>query len=171
MALAGGMAPYPAPDGAIGFDDLAPILGIYGGFDVSDPDPAPAGVLAGATMELGGDAVPALAPSSKVARLSGVDRGDTVPCVATFFDEDDLPVDPASVTFEVLDPRGQSSEVAYPFDGTNDVTHPVVGVYALPLVVNRSGWWSVRCVGATGGRSEVVRGNIRVRWDRFLSAP
>lgn len=104
--------------------------------------------------------------TAEVVRKTGVDRGDTLTFTALFVDAAGAALDPDSVTFYVIDPRGRSSETAYPFNGSGPVTHPATGTYALRLTVDRAGVWQVRALGVGDG-TVVVRGNVLVRRDEF----
>jgi hypothetical protein len=82
--------------------------------------------------------------------------GDLVKFEATFVDEDDLPVDPTTVTLKVMDPSGNIDEYTY----SASVSRDDVGIYWKNVAVDEPGdwrgWWESTGTGQGAEQTQFV---------------
>lgn len=75
-----------------------------------------------------------------------VDFGKGITLTCTFKDQNDVPVDPTSVSAFVAYPDG--TKQSFTFGADDELTNPETGQYALYLVTNQPGIWSIAFQGA-----------------------
>lgn len=83
-------------------------------------------------------------------------KGQLVPVTATFLDEDDVPVDPTTVTLKVMDPSGNIDTYTYP----TGVTKESPGNYYKDVEADEEGdwhcWWESTGAGQSSEPTQFV---------------
>lgn len=86
------------------------------------------------------------------------DVGETVTVTVTFFDVNDAPADPSTVTLKYVKPQS-GAEVTV---AQGALTHVALGVWTYGIAVDEPGTWQVRGIG-TGTVPIVVPHSFGVR--------
>lgn len=88
-------------------------------------------------------------------------EGSAIKCRVTFTDEDDAPVDPATVAFRIVSPRtGTATDYSYGEDA--EVVRQAAGIFYVIVAVNEKGVWNYRFTGVSGQNRAVVRASFVV---------
>jgi uncharacterized protein YfaS (alpha-2-macroglobulin family) len=94
--------------------------------------------------------------------VDSYDQGDLLRVTARFFDLEDEPVDPTTVTFKAKAPDGSVTERTYPADVTKEAT----GVFFTEWDLDAPGRWYLR-VESTGEGQAAEETTVRVSESAF----
>jgi len=78
--------------------------------------------------------------------------GSTATLSVQFSDENEVVVDPSSITLAILRPNGQKDNYAYPAS----LARTGVGAYQKVVTLDVGGWWNIRFFGAGAVHAEFI---------------